>query len=281
MSKSFKKTSSSKPVNSTLGYAKLPVHKWTEGMNLFRFLPQFDDSNYSNFFAYNEYKVYNPNGLSISMALDLYTETALNSVFWTCWNVEKKAEDESKAKLELLVNEAESNEEVKRIKEQFPAYISRLRKESPNYVNLSMSPKVAGLADCKETGALEIVILPGTHKPRKNGKKPKIGAGTKLMELSTLKDMDGNNKYPDICDPEDGATISVTVLNAGTRDVDYTVAYECKTPMSEAHIAHIQEWDQLFNFATLEDLKAFLEKYLPVDLWHEVVMKEIFPVSMV
>ena len=194
---------------------------------------------------------------------------------WKCWDHEKEHEEFAKVRLEAALQLA-GNDEIKAIKAANPLYISRLKKDSPNFISLQPTPRIAGLAACKETGKIEIVILPGTHKQRRNGPKPKVGAGTKLVELSLTKDMHGNDKYGDICDPETGAVISINVVNAGTMNVDYSISYECKEPLNEFEVAAIKPWDQLINFATIEQVKEWLQKYLPADLWEVVKAGKVF-----
>lgn len=241
-------------------YFKLPRHKWTEGLNSLRFLPQPEDSAFQNFLRFDLYSVYNSDpSKRIELALDTDGEQIVRNVWSQIWK-----EEDAKVKASVEENNLDPQKAV---------YVSRVKgKTNPSGWELSSSPKVGGLAYCFDTKRIEVVVLPGTRPERKNRPKPRIGAGTKLEQLSTRTNIKGELVHGDICDIETGAAIRVNVTNAGTLNVEYNVEYDYQySMMQEEEILNaIPYWENVITFATSLQLKDWYSKYLPKDVFERL-----------
>ena len=235
--------------SSKFSYGIVPTHKWVEGNNVLRLLPQLEDSTYNNFIYFDEYSVFskaNP-GAGCKFALTPAAARVLENVRWAIYNEENLRGSLFSAK-------------------------------NPHGLQLNASPKV-GVYVLNMTDKLpcfSTVVLPGTRPEREGKEKPKVGAGTKLIRFCEEKDMKGNLKYGDLFDPNDGRVINVQVTNAGSKSVDYSLQVEYKLPLSDIEINEIKPFDQLFRFTDVKELHAYLQTYLPEDAYHAAKMAWAF-----
>lgn len=231
----------------TYGYCKIPQYKFKDGDNLLRFLPQPADSQHNNYVLFEE----------------------LN--FWS---------ERYKNRLAILPNSVTAETRLKaffELREHFPQDMKSY-KNPEGTISLNPSYKVGFQALDHETGEIVAVVLPGTNPmPRLDGTKRNTGAGTKVVELCSAKDIKGQPKYGDIFDVEEGSLINIRVTNAGTLSAAYEVLHECALSIADKTdvLEGIKRFDDVFRFAIASNLYGALEEYLTEEQF--AVCKKLFP----
>jgi hypothetical protein len=229
------------------GYCKITQYKFKDGDNLLRFLPQPADSQYDNFVNFQE----------------------LN--FWS---------EKYKSKLAMLPSSAAAEARLKaffELRDHFPAAMKSYKNPSGT-ISLNPSYKVGFQAFCPETKEIVAVVLPGTNPmPRMDGSKRNVGAGTKVVELCSAKNIKGELRYGDVFDVEEGGLVNIRVTNAGTLSASYEVLYESADSLasSEEILEQIKDFDQVFKFAIPANLYTALESYLEPEQFD--VCRKLFP----
>jgi hypothetical protein len=232
------------------GYCKITQYRFKDGDNLLRFLPQPADSKYNNFVQFEE----------------------LN--FWTA---------QYKNKLAILPNTATAETRLKaffELREHFPQLMKNA-KNPEGSISLNTSHKVGFQAYDPETKSVVAVVLPGTNPmPRLDGSKRNVGAGTKVVDLCTAKNIKGELRYGDVFDIQEGGLINIRVTNAGTLSASYEVLYESQESLENDEIwgdtlQAIKSFDQVFKFAIPVNLYVALESYLEPEQFE--VCKKLFP----
>ena len=236
------------------GYCNITQYKFKDGDNLLRFLPQPADAvalkvlppdqQESQWVTFEELNLFSA---QFKGKLAMLPDVQLAPELAACAGVSRMR---TKAFFELRY--------------AVPEMLKSLANPKGT-ISLNPSYKVGFQALCHDTGEVVAVVLPGTNPiPRSDGKKRNIGAGVKVCSMPWEADINGNKRYGDIFDIEQGSLVNIRVTNAGTMSAVYEVLHEC--PMSLVDkpevIDAIRPFNEVFRFATLSDLQGALSQYL-------------------
>lgn len=219
-------------------------YRFEEGSNLLRLLPQLATSKY-------------PNYLDVS-ALGFYDESLpIRGTFrimeeqnWILGKMFKLLRSHNDFKYRLWSRENEGG------------------------ISFNPRPKVVFLGFNINDPARKVVpiILPGTLSyPAKDGKARTPQAGTRITQFVYDTDINGNLRYGDIFDVEEGRVVRVDVTNAGTIRVKYEPSVDAAYPITSASFGpvldQIKDYNEVVNEPTVAELVTVIKSYLPEDMF--------------
>lgn len=216
-------------------------HKWHQGRNSLRLLPQQESSNWGNFCEYSKFGMYGGN-IQGEFAFD-----PDGPVSKLIYEVSKTLRAHPEFKFEVKSKDNETG------------------------VSINTSPRVAFLGfnfDCSENG-VKIIDLPGTFAQKKDGKASIEGAGTTITKAIYDTDIRGVVKFGDIFDITTGRVVCVDVQNAGTVRAKYTISIDAEFPIEGAYEGLLDEvagFDNFIDFKELQEAKEILRQYLPQNM---------------
>lgn len=119
---------------------------------------------------------------------------------------------------------------------------------------------------------LEAIMLPANGFTA--GQATRIQAGTRIKQLCYQKKSNGEPKYGDIFDIDNGWLLAVTVTGSG-RNRSYEVEVEDRLPLSESKwddiLCEIPVFDSVINFVPDETILRYIKGSITSEMWCAVV----------
>lgn len=219
-------------------------YKFEEGSNLLRLLPQLAASPFPNYLDVSALGFFNE-ALPIRGSFRIMEEHN-----WMLGKMFKLLRAHSEFKYQLWSRENEDG------------------------VSFNARPKVAFLGFNINDPERKVIpiMLPGTLSyPAKDGKARTPQAGTRITQFVYDTDINGNLRYGDIFDIDEGRVVRVDVTNAGTIRVKYEPSVDAAYPISSASFApvldQVKNFNEVVNEPSMSELIKVIKAYLPVAMY--------------